>query len=72
MRYTLFIKCPDVAYDFYESNDKDAHLAEAKRLAEKHPEATITVCDRLEDVMLFQRENGRGGPCNFSLSGMFL
>lgn len=77
MRFTLFIKCPDVPYDFYESDDKDAHLAEAKRLAKKHPHAVITVCDRLEDRMLFSREGGEheahgivpnGG---YSLSGMF-
>lgn len=71
MRYTLFIKCPDVPYDFYEGNDLSSHMNEAKRLAQKHPQATITVCDRQTDTMLFQRENGMGGECSFSLSGMF-
>lgn len=71
MRYTLFIKCPNVPYDFYEGNDLDSHMKEARRLAKKHPDATITVCDRYRDVMLFSREDGRGGECSFSLSGMF-
>ena len=77
MRYTLFIKCPNVPYDLYEGNDLDSHMKEAKRLAKKHPHAVITVCDRQEDRMLFKRDGGehedhgvipRGG---FSLSGMF-
>jgi len=71
MRYTLFIKYPDVPYDFYEGNDLDSHMKEAKRLAKQHPKATITVCDRQTDTMLFSRENGKGGECKFSLSGMF-
>lgn len=77
MRYTLFIKCPNVPYSFYEGDDLEAHMAEAKRLARLHPHAVITVCDRSTDRMLFSREGGehesRGVLPNggMSLSGMF-
>lgn len=71
MRYTLFVKRPDAAYDFSEGDSLDTYMAEAKHLAAKYPSATITVCDRQTDSMLFYRENGIGGETSMTLSGMF-
>jgi len=74
MRYTYFFKLPGKPCEFVEGNDRATFTVRAERASEEHPEATVTVCDRLSDTMIYERNmwgNSIGGHCNVKLTGMF-